>query len=210
MYIYIYIYIYMYIYHLYTHTHTHTHTRTRAHVRTLMHTWSRKKERKSHAHTTYTHTHYGSRGQVRLLHKNCKKMWCNWQNLQRSILGHQVLRLHLCPRFKFSILNMLMCEHGFLESVAVYLMVEVSSCWRILLLMQDETRYGVASASRIDKIKGLFFKRALQKRQYSAKETYNCIDPTDRSQPHNGVFPIQIFAECCSVLQCNAMSCSVL
>jgi len=41
--------------------------------------------------------------------------------------------------------------------------------------------YGVASVSRIDKITGLFCKRALQKRRYSAKETYNLIDPTDRS-----------------------------
>jgi len=32
----------------------------------------------------------------------------------------------------------------------------------------------------IDKIIGLFCKRALLKRQYSAKETYNFIDPTDR------------------------------
>jgi len=43
--------------------------------------------------------------------------------------------------------------------------------------------YGVASVSRIDKITGLFCKRALQKRRYSAKETYNFIDPTDRSHP---------------------------
>ena len=43
--------------------------------------------------------------------------------------------------------------------------------------------YGVALVSRIDKIIGLFCKRALQKRQYSAKQTYNFIDPTDRSHP---------------------------
>jgi len=30
---------------------------------------------------------------------------------------------------------------------------------------------------------GLFCKRALLKRRYSAKETYNLIDPTDRSHP---------------------------
>jgi hypothetical protein len=42
---------------------------------------------------------------------------------------------------------------------------------------------GVATVSRIDKIIGLFCKRALQKRQYSAEETYNFIDPTDRSHP---------------------------
>jgi len=46
-----------------------------------------------------------------------------------------------------------------------------------------EGLYGVASISRIDKIIGLFCKRALLKRRYSAKETYNFIDPTDRSHP---------------------------
>ena len=43
--------------------------------------------------------------------------------------------------------------------------------------------YGVATASRIDKIVGLFCKRDLYKRLYSAKETCNVIDPTNRSQP---------------------------
>jgi len=43
--------------------------------------------------------------------------------------------------------------------------------------------YGVASVSRIDKIVGLFCKRALYKRHYSAKETCNVIDRTTRSHP---------------------------
>jgi len=49
----------------------------------------------------------------------------------------------------------------------------------------DDVRwqYGVALVSRIDTIIGLFCKRALQKRQYSAKETCNFIDPTDCSHP---------------------------
>ena len=42
--------------------------------------------------------------------------------------------------------------------------------------------YGVALVSRIDKMIGLFCKRALRKRLYSAKETWDFIDPTDRSQ----------------------------
>ena len=54
---------------------------------------------------------------------------------------------------------------------------------------------GVALVSKIDKIIGLFCKRALQKRQYTAKETYNFIDPPDRSHPI-GCFLLQ----CCSVL----------
>jgi len=47
--------------------------------------------------------------------------------------------------------------------------------------LSHDSGYGVAKFSRIDKITGLFRKRALHKRRYSAKETYNFIDPTDRS-----------------------------
>jgi len=43
--------------------------------------------------------------------------------------------------------------------------------------------YGVATNSRLLKITGLFCKRALQKRLYSAKETYNFKEPTNRSHP---------------------------
>jgi len=53
----------------------------------------------------------------------------------------------------------------------------------ILSVLCAILRYGVALVSRIDKIIGLFCKRALQMRQYSGKETYNFIDPTDRSHP---------------------------
>jgi len=44
-------------------------------------------------------------------------------------------------------------------------------------------RSSIATISRIDKIIRLFCKRALQKRQYSAKETSKIVDPTDRSHP---------------------------
>jgi len=43
--------------------------------------------------------------------------------------------------------------------------------------------YEVATISRLPKNMGLFCKRALLKRQYSAKETYNFKEPTDRSHP---------------------------
>jgi len=43
--------------------------------------------------------------------------------------------------------------------------------------------YGMASVSTIDKIIGLFCKRVLYKSPYSAKETDNYIDPTNRSHP---------------------------
>ena len=53
--------------------------------------------------------------------------------------------------------------------------------WRIE--QYSSITYGVATISRIDKTTGLFCKRDLQKRRYSAKETYNFIDPIDRSHP---------------------------
>jgi len=55
----------------------------------------------------------------------------------------------------------------------------------------NETSYGVALVSWIDSIIVLFRKRALEKRRYSWKKTYNLIDPTDRSHP--------VFAPCISM-----------
>jgi len=43
--------------------------------------------------------------------------------------------------------------------------------------------YGVASISKINRIVGLFCKRALCQRLYCAKETCYFIDPTNRSHP---------------------------
>ena len=49
--------------------------------------------------------------------------------------------------------------------------------------------YEVPSVSRLLEIIGLFCKRALSKRPYSAKETYNFKEPTNRSHPIRGVVP---------------------
>jgi len=43
--------------------------------------------------------------------------------------------------------------------------------------------YGLATCSRLPKILGLFCKRALWKKRYSAKETYNFEEPTTCSHP---------------------------
>ena len=43
--------------------------------------------------------------------------------------------------------------------------------------------YGVATISRLLELKGLFCKRALQKRPIFFKETYNFKEPTNRSHP---------------------------
>jgi len=54
-------------------------------------------------------------------------------------------------------------------------------CTCILVIARD--RYGGASSSRLLKITGLVCKRDLQKRLYSAKETYDFKEPTHRSHP---------------------------
>jgi len=41
----------------------------------------------------------------------------------------------------------------------------------------------VATVSRLLEIIGLFCKRALEKKRFSAKETYNFKEPTNRSHP---------------------------
>ena len=50
-------------------------------------------------------------------------------------------------------------------------------------LTQAFSTYGVASISRPLKIIGRFCKRALWKRRYSAKKTYDFKEPTNRSHP---------------------------
>ena len=44
-----------------------------------------------------------------------------------------------------------------------------------------KNKYGVATISRLLKIISLFCKRALQKKLYSAKETYHFKEPTNGS-----------------------------
>ena len=52
-----------------------------------------------------------------------------------------------------------------------------------LLIRWKFIRGGGSIGCRIDAIIGLFYKRALYKRQYSAKENSNLIDPDDSSHP---------------------------
>ena len=63
--------------------------------------------------------------------------------------------------------------------------------------------YGVAMTSRLLEIIGPFCKRALQKRMYSAKETYNFEEPTNRSHPvvvtRSSVLQWSFEDVCCSI-----------
>ena len=49
--------------------------------------------------------------------------------------------------------------------------------------VKKKALYGLAWMSRLLQIIGLFCKRALSKRQYSAKETYDFKEPTNCSHP---------------------------
>ena len=74
-----------------------------------------------------------------------------------------------------------------------------NTCMRVRVIEYMYTgdgRYEVATIKEIDKIIGLFCKRALYKRRYSAKETYDFIDPTDRSHPIMSILcpPTAIFS----------------
>jgi len=54
---------------------------------------------------------------------------------------------------------------------------------RTFLIGLGGYKYGVATVSRIDKIIGLFCRMLSLLEGSFAKETYNFIDPTDRSHP---------------------------
>jgi len=56
--------------------------------------------------------------------------------------------------------------------------------WRSPIPVTTLTWYGVATISRLIKIIGLFCKRALWKKRYSAKETYNFGEPTNHSHEY--------------------------
>ena len=77
-------------------------------------------------------------------------------------------------------------------------------CCSVLQWATRMAQYGVALVSRIDKIICLFCKRALQQRQYSAKGTYNLIDPIDRSHPiaqYSCTWPGTEYLNICSVVR---------
>ena len=59
----------------------------------------------------------------------------------------------------------------------------------------DSAEYGIATKSRLLEIIGFFCKRALQKRRYSAKETYHFKEPTNRSHPIPVIYLYRLFFE---------------
>ena len=65
-----------------------------------------------------------------------------------------------------------------LQCVAVF----ITTCCSLLQTV-SVVGYGMATISRFLQMTGLFCKKALKKRRYSANETYNFKEPTNRSHP---------------------------
>ena len=92
-----------------------------------------------------------------------------------------------------SVSRLCICLHLFMSvsvSVFVYVAAAIAVAVSVAVLILygydyngSTCGYGVATISRLLKIIGLFCKRALQKRLYSAKETYDFKEPTNRSHP---------------------------
>jgi len=87
-------------------------------------------------------------------------------------------------------------------------------CGAISLCGDPRGAYGMATIRNPLKITGLFCKRALQKRRYSAKETYNFKEPTNRSHLILRGPDLQTLASHeaphCNALQHTATHCNTL
>jgi len=132
------------------------------------------------SHVTHTnescHTHEWVMSHTRMSHVTHTNESCHTHEWVMShIWASHVIRIHVSchtPDCVMSHARMIFVTH-----------LSDSCHTQEYMCMSHTWLYGVVLVGRIDKIIGLFCKRALLKRLYSAKETYNFIDPTDRSHP---------------------------
>ena len=135
----------------------------------------------SHAHThahphNRTHTYTRTRAYTHTQTHTCTHASTHTSNVRTRRRDSPKMSLHTLG----------VCIYLF---VCIYVFVCVYKCvYKFLFVYEDftddrasYTRYGVALISRIDQIRGLFYKRALQNRRYSAKEIYILREPTVRS-----------------------------
>jgi len=111
-------------------------------------------------------------------------VFLNLQIFLHEYTGQAWLQCLYIDTFKHPYFLILIIRRCIATSMNIYLWIYTGQA--LLQCLYSDTfihPYGAATASRIDKITGLFCKGDLKKRQYSAKETYNFIDPTDRSHP---------------------------
>ena len=156
--------------HIQTHTQTHTHTlsislflslslsHTHTHTHSLALSLSLSHTH-THAHThTHTHTHTYKYANA---HAHTHKLSLTHTNMCIDRF------MYVSPRTHYT------------NSPTTYSYFQLY----ISVHQTHTSSYGVASTSRLLKIIGLFCKRALSKRRYSAKETCNFKEPTNRSHP---------------------------
>jgi len=101
-----------------------------------------------------------------------------------------ITETHGDPRWNFNPKWLKSCFTVVVPGFPLNLYTKLTENPRQILTTFPMNMYGVATSSRLLQIIGLFCKRALWKRQYSAKETYNFNEPTHRSHP---IVDIQVY-----------------
>ena len=149
-----------------------------------------------HAHTSrYTRKYIHTYAQYTHTHTNQHTCICAHSHTHAgTVIGthrHPYAQLYMCVRvlacmcvYKKEWARAIVRERE--SRVNIYTHVCMCSCVCMRLLVRLIVIviicvHGTASVSRIDRIIGLFCKRALSNKLYSAEETYNLIVPTDRS-----------------------------
>ena len=84
------------------------------------------------------------------------------------------------------------------SGISIYIQLNPSMLTWYEVVYPSIYNYGVASTSRLLQIRSLFRKRALWKRGFFAKETYNFKEPTNRSHPISSIW-IQLSSSCTSI-----------
>jgi len=183
--------------HARAHTHTHVHAHTHTHIRIYTCFWA-------HVYVcTYTHEHtppplhthtpmYTSSGHTRIwgpvwafldlyhgwnccsyIHIHVNEYLCTYTPIHTYVIRmHMHTYKHVCTCCIHTCIHV--NEWFFSESTA-HAQAQYSSMYIYA--------YGVATISRLLQMIGLFCKRTLWKRLYSAQETYDLKEPTNRSHP---------------------------
>jgi len=123
----------------------------------------------SHTHThTHAHTHTHTHAHTHK-HKHTQTLSLSFSHTHTSGFRSCVM---------YILLNRVSCTNEGVDHIwqDFFICVESDKLWLT-------HSYGMATISRLFKIVGPFCKRALQKRLYSANETCNLKEPTNRSQP---------------------------
>jgi len=122
-------------------------------------------------HSAHTHMHVHTRTHTGTHTRTHTTGW-------RRLIGSpklQILFHNRATKYRSRLRKMTYKDKGSYESLP--------PCAHLYSTSLPKCRYGVATISRLLKIKGLFGKRALQKRPIFSKETCNFKEPTNRSHP---------------------------